>query len=545
MPSIDVPADLRAALADRYALERVVGQGGMATVYLGRDQRYERAVAVKVLQRDLAASLGTGRFLKEIEIAARLAHPHIVALFDSGEAGGFLYYVMPFVDGESLRHVLHERAPLTLSAALAITRQVGDALGYAHRMGVLHRDIKPENIILADGHAYVVDFGIAKAVSTAGGSNVTRTGFALGTPGYMSPEQAAGIRDIDERTDVYGLACVVYEMLVGEPPGLWVTETAAALGRFVDASPEHRTQLDRLPGRVEQVLARALALRATDRFPTISAFVEALTDAAERSDLRYSDEEIREIVGRAARIQAVRPTEEGFLSIGGVERLAAEVGIPPEDVRRALAELQPESDHVPVLAGPAMPPPRALPLTDVRVAPIVVERVVEAALAADLVPALVEEIESKLGRGQASVRDGALTWTTTAEAGQITEIAVSPRGGVTVIRIRAQIEKMTGLVLGGVAGAMIGGFVGLLLGGVVGGGNPSVTSFWGFVGTIAGSFGLSQALVVTGKNQRERDLRALSERLADRLTAGRALPGAGRNDVVGPDDRPARDWSEV
>jgi len=541
----EVPSDLRAALTDRYALERVIGRGGMATVYLGHDRKHGREVAVKVLRRDLAASLGTDRFLKEIEIAARLSHPHIVALFDSGEAGGFLYYVMPFVDGESLRHVLRERAPLTVSAALAITRQVGDALGYAHRMGVLHRDIKPENIILADGHAFVVDFGIAKAVSTAGGPNVTRTGFALGTPGYMSPEQAAGIREIDERTDVYGLACVVYEMFVGEPPGLWVTETAAALGRFVDAAPEHRAHLDKLPGRVEQVLARALALRATDRFPTIAAFVDALGVAAERSDVRYSDDEIREIVGRAARIQAVRPTEEGFLSIGGVERLAAEVGIPPEDVRRALAELQLEADRVPVLQGAAMPPPSTLPLTDVRVAPIVVERMVEAELEADRVPVLVEEIEARLGRGEASVRDRALTWTTTAETGQKTEITVAPRGGVTVIRMRAQIEKMTGLVLGGVAGAMIGGFVGLLLGGVVGGGNPSVTSFWGFVGTIAGSFGLSQALVVTGKSQRERDLRALAERLADRLAAGRTLPRSSSDGLPRPDDRSGGDWGEV
>ena len=541
----EVPSDLRAALTDRYALERVIGQGGMATVYLGHDRKHGREVAVKVLRRDLAASLGTDRFLKEIEIAARLSHPHIVALFDSGAAGGFLYYVMPFVDGESLRHVLRERAPLTVSAALAITRQVGDALGYAHRMGVLHRDIKPENIILADGHAFVVDFGIAKAVSTAGGPHVTRTGFALGTPGYMSPEQAAGIREIDERTDVYGLACVVYEMFVGEPPGLWVTETAAALGRFVDASPEHRAHLDELPGRVEQVLARALALRATDRFPTIAAFVDALGVAAERSDVRYSDDEIREIVGRAARIQAVRPTEEGFLSIGGVERLAAEVGIPPEDVRRALAELQLESDRVPVLQGAAMPSPSTLPLTDVRVAPIVVERRVEAELEADRVPVLVEEIEARLGRGEASVRDRTLTWTTAAETGQKTEITVAPRGGVTVIRMRARIEKMTGLVLGGVAGAMIGGFVGLLLGGVVGGGNPSVTSFWGFVGTIAGSFGLSQALVVTGKNQRERDLRALAERLADRLSTERALPGGGTDVLPASGERPVGNWGDV
>ncbi len=528
-----IPPDLRAALAERYELTRAIGQGGMATVYLARDRKHDRDVAVKVLRPDLAASLGTDRFLKEIEIAARLTHPHIVALFDSGTSQGFLYYVMPFVDGQSLRGVLRDGAPLTVSATLAITRQVADALGYAHRMGVLHRDIKPENIILADGHAFVVDFGIAKAVSTAGGPNVTRTGFALGTPGYMSPEQAAGIREIDERTDVYGLACVVYEMLVGEPPGLWVTETAAALGRFVDASPAHRERLDALPARLEQVLARSLALRATERFPTIAAFFDALTVAAERSDTRYSDVEIREIVGRAARLQALRPTEEGLLSIGGVERLAAEVGIPPEDVRRALEELGREPGREPLHAGAAMPPPGALPATDISTPPIVVERVANAELSVDAFPVLTREISAVLGRGEASVRDRVLAWRSAAETGQTTEVTVASRGAATVIRIRAQIERMTGLVIGGIAGAMVGGFVGLLMGAVMGGGDPSVTSFWGFVGTIGGAFGLSQILVVTGKRQREKDLNAL----ADRLTALMESPGAVRGGparAVGP-----------
>ncbi|MDH5550935.1 MAG: serine/threonine protein kinase, partial [Gemmatimonadota bacterium] len=194
----EITTALRAALADRYDLVRMVGQGGMATVYLAQDLKHERDVALKVLRPDLAASIGTQRFLKEIAIAARLSHPHIVALHDSGESQGFLYYVMPYVDGESLRALLRRSAPLPLGVVLGITRQVADALGYAHRMGVLHRDIKPENILLAQGHAFVVDFGIAKAVSTAGGPPTTRTGFALGTPGYMSPEQAAGVRHIDE-----------------------------------------------------------------------------------------------------------------------------------------------------------------------------------------------------------------------------------------------------------------------------------------------------------------------------------------------------------
>ena len=523
MPAVSIPPDLRAALAERYELTRTIGQGGMATVYLARDRKHDRDVAVKVLRPDLAASLGTDRFLKEIEIAARLSHPHIVALFDSGESHGFLYYVMPFVDGESLRAVLRRSAPLAVAAALAVTRQVADALGYAHRMGVLHRDIKPENILLADGHAFVVDFGIAKAVSTAGGPNVTRTGFALGTPGYMSPEQAAGIREIDERTDVYGLACVVYEMLVGEPPGLWVTETAAALGRFVDASPAHRERLDALPARLEQVLARSLALRAAERFPTIAAFLDALTVAAERTDTHYSDAEIREIIGRAARLQAIRPTEQGLLSIGGVERLAAEVGIPPDDVRRALDDLGLEAGREPLHAGAAVPPPVALQATDISTPPIVVERVANTALAADSFPALTTEISAVLGQGQVSVRDRTLAWRSSTETGQRTEVTVAPRGAVTVIRIRAEIERMTGLVIGGVAGAMVGGFFGLLMGAFMGGGDPSVTSFWGFVGTIGGAFGLSQTLVVTGKRQREKDLNALADRLTALMESAGAL----------------------
>ena len=205
-----VPPDLLAALADRYALEGIVGEGGMATVYRARDRRHDREVAVKVLRPELSASIGSHRFLKEVEIAARLSHPHIVPLYDSGEADGFLFYVMPHIRGHSLRVLLRRERRLPLSTALDITGQVSGGLSYAHRMGVLHRDIKPENILLTEGHAFVVDFGVAKALDQAAGATLTKTGFALGTPGYMSPEQAAGVREIDVRADVYGLACVVY-----------------------------------------------------------------------------------------------------------------------------------------------------------------------------------------------------------------------------------------------------------------------------------------------------------------------------------------------
>src|SRR3989441_752692 len=227
-----LPADLAAALADRYSLRRVLGRGGMATVYLADDEKHHRAVALKVLLPGLAAFLGVERFLQEIQIAAQLTHPHILALHDSGEAAGFLYYVMPYCEGASLRQQLEQRRPLSRQEALAIGDPVAGALSYAHRMGVLHRDIKPENILFSQGHPIVADFGIAKAVSTAGGANLTRTGFPVGTPGYMSPEQAAGLTELDERTDVYSLAVVVYEMLVGEVPGRWPTEDAVRAGRF-------------------------------------------------------------------------------------------------------------------------------------------------------------------------------------------------------------------------------------------------------------------------------------------------------------------------
>src|SRR3989442_7457266 len=235
-------ARLRGALADRYAVDRELGHGGTATVYLAQDLKHGRSVAIKVLRPELAAALGAERFLREIQIAARLSHPHILPLHDSGEAGGFLYYVMPYVEGGSLRQQLEgpPRRALSQQQALAIAEPVADALTYAHRMGVLHRDIKPENILFQQGHPIVADFGIAKAVSTAGGANLTRTGFPVGTPGYRSPEQAAGLTELDERTDVYSLAVVIYEMLIGDVPGRGPTEDAVRAGRFLEASAAHR-----------------------------------------------------------------------------------------------------------------------------------------------------------------------------------------------------------------------------------------------------------------------------------------------------------------
>ncbi len=215
----DLLESLRETLADRYAIERELGRGGMATVYLAEDRKHRRPVAIKVLHPELAAALGAERFLREIEIAARLQHPHILPLYDSGSAGGQLYYVMPYVEGESLRDRLSREQQLPLEDALRIATEVAGALAYAHSHGIVHRDIKPENIMLSGGTAVVADFGIAHAVTAAGEEHdLTQTGTIIGTPAYMSPEQATGSAELDGRSDEYSLACVVYEMVVGEPP---------------------------------------------------------------------------------------------------------------------------------------------------------------------------------------------------------------------------------------------------------------------------------------------------------------------------------------
>ena len=214
----DAVARLSAALAGQYVIERELGAGGMATVYLARDIKHDRQVALKVLRPELAAVLGADRFVVEIKTTAALQHPHILPLFDSGTADSFLYYVMPFIDGETLRARLDRERQLGVEEAVRIAREVADALDYAHRHGVIHRDIKPENILLHDGRPMVADFGIALAVSAAAGGRMTETGLSLGTPHYMSPEQAMGEREITPKADIYALGCVLYEMLTAEPP---------------------------------------------------------------------------------------------------------------------------------------------------------------------------------------------------------------------------------------------------------------------------------------------------------------------------------------
>src|SRR5438874_1284378 len=276
---LEVLARLKAALAERYAIDRALGHGGAATVYLAQDLKHGRRVAIKVLRPELAAALGAERFLREIEIAARLTHPHILPLHDSGEAGGFLYYVMPFVEGESLRDRLKREPQLPVEEAVRIAREVATALSHAHSHDVVHRDIKPENILLSGGEAVVADFGIARAIVAAGAETLTDTGLAVGTPGYMSPEQATGAMQLDGRSDVYSLGCVLYEMLAGHPPFLGTTAQEILARHSLDAVPPLRTIRPELPPPLERAVLKALAKSPADRFATAVAFSEALTQA--------------------------------------------------------------------------------------------------------------------------------------------------------------------------------------------------------------------------------------------------------------------------
>jgi serine/threonine-protein kinase len=278
----DPPPDLREGLAERYALERELGRGGMATVYLAHDLRHDRPVALKVLHPEVAAGLGAERFLREIKLAARLQHPHILTVLDSGEAGGRLWFTMPYIEGESLRDRLRRERQLPVADAVRITREAALALDYAHRHGAVHRDIKPENILLADGQALVADFGIARAL---GGDDerLTETGLTLGTPAYMSPEQATADKSLDARTDIYSLGIVLYEMLAGETPFSAPTAQAMIARRMLEPPRPLRELRDTVPEGVAQAVAHALARAPADRFATAAEFARALEEASVRT----------------------------------------------------------------------------------------------------------------------------------------------------------------------------------------------------------------------------------------------------------------------
>jgi serine/threonine-protein kinase len=328
----DIPGRLAAALTDRYRIERELGAGGMATVYLAEDLKHKRRVALKVLRPELAAALGAERFLREIETTAGLRHPHILPLYDSGDAGGLLYYVMPWVEGESLRDRLNREKQLPLDTALAIAREVADALGYAHARGVVHRDVKPENILLEGGHAVVADFGIARALRAAGVDRLTQTGVSVGTPMYMSPEQGAGDAEVDGRSDLYSLGCVLYEMVGGQPPFTGPTAEAVVRQHLIGEAAPITNLRPTVPDGVAIALARTLAKNPADRFDTATRFVEALsgvevtTPSGPATGARRSPIRIALMAG--AVLLAIAATWLGGRALrgpgpgGGIERIA-------------------------------------------------------------------------------------------------------------------------------------------------------------------------------------------------------------------------------
>ncbi len=503
---------LNTALADRFTVEREIGRGGMAVVYLAHDRKLDRRVALKVLLPELAASLGAERFLREIEIAAKLSHPNILPLFDCGEADGLLYYVMPYVEGGSLRLRLADQKQLPIEAIHAITRAVAAALSHAHRQGVIHRDVKPENILFSEGEAVVADFGIAKAVSSAGTVGLTRSGFPLGTPGYMSPEQAGGRTDLDARTDVCGLACVVYEMLIGETPGVWPVPDEVRLGRFQEILPQHRERLDRLPGRIEQALVKGLAIRQSERFATPMEFADALAAAAERT-ARLSDSEVRELIGRAAERQVASPTQvdDAALSMGAVEQIAAQVGIAPARVREAAKEIV----QRPVDAAPA-PQPHDYRRSTFHKGRLVVERTIPGELSESTVEMMVHEINTRLGFvGNLSSLGSSLHWSGTKPGfiGRDVRISLTTASGRTQVHIEEHIEFRGASIFAPGWGAAGGGLAGLAvataLGVPEGGAIAAVILPFVFAGAFLTATGLPKAMA--------NHYRPQLEELADRL----------------------------
>jgi serine/threonine-protein kinase len=267
---------LSESLADRYKLEREIARGGMATVYLALDQKHQRNVALKVILPDIALSISGQRFLREIEITAHLAHPNVLPLLDSGEAGGFLYHVTPYMEGETLADRLKRERQLPIADAVRIAREVADALDYAHTEGIVHRDVKPENIILSKGHALIGDFGVARAIDVGGGERLTQTGIILGSPAYMSPEQASGERNLDGRSDIYALGCVVYEMLCGEPPLIGRTSMSTIARRLKQTPDSLRVVRDSITPGMDETVLKALSRLPADRFARAQEFGHAL-----------------------------------------------------------------------------------------------------------------------------------------------------------------------------------------------------------------------------------------------------------------------------
>jgi hypothetical protein len=379
-------------------------------------------------------------------------------------------------------------------------------------MGIFHRDIKPENILFSEGHPIVADFGIAKAVSTAGVGNLTRTGFPLGTPGYMSPEQAAGLTDLDERSDVYSLAVVIYEMIVGETPGRWPTEDAVRAGQFLGAPAAHRARLAEAGSVTEGALVRGLAIRHDQRTPTPAALIDDLTRAAGAPRRRYAEEEVRQIVKRATELEASNPTS-GAMTIGGVEALAAEVGVAPALVRAAATSLATPAGlpttHVAsgwtkVIGGPTT---------------LLYERVVDGELPEYEFPVLVDEIRRQLQHvGQVSQLGRSFSWTMAQRAGlkRDVEVGVSVRGGQTRVIVRENLGQTIGAIFGGICGGLGGGGMGPILGITVGGLGLPVVAILGIIPVwLTTVYAIARRTYGRAIIKRQAEFQALADRLAE------------------------------
>jgi hypothetical protein len=519
----------------------------MATVYLATDLKHGREVAVKVISPDLAAAVGSERFLREIEITAALNHPHILPLLDSGALEGLLFYVMPYVAGGSLRRLLESDTEIPLEAILRISGEVSSALDYAHNRGVVHRDIKPENILFNAGLAVVGDFGIAMAVSSAPREKVTRTGAALGTLGYMSPEQALGTAVLDSRTDVYSLGCVVYELLTGGTPASWPGPEDVKLGRLDHVPPDHRRRLDRFPGRVEQVLAKALALRPEDRYRRAGEMARALLGASEKTP-SFSEDQVQRLLDRAAELQVEEPEDRGIMTIGAVEQVAAQVGIPPEHVRRAAEELRPDATAVQLPQrrtpggqvldwGPGSQAPQGLwrRSAEEKWDRVVLDSFVDGEIPEEAYPALVDEIQGSLGiMGHASTLAKTLTWTpaTHGEDSRRLVVSVISKEGKTRIRVEERFEirgfRRVFVAAGGLAGITLAAVMATFLG--IGEGVPAVIIPLAGLGVASGVFGTIKFQANTRRPQLEAltsRLTALAEQVIKKLPGSKKELGPG------------------
>jgi serine/threonine protein kinase len=512
----DIADALSDALPERFVAEREIGRGGMANVYLAHDRKLDRPVAIKVLLPGLAASLGTERFLREIRIAAKLNHPNILPLLDSGstedQAASLLYYVMPFVEGGSLRNRLQAGRPLSIEVILDIVRPVAAALNHAHRHGVIHRDIKPENILFSEGQPVVSDFGIAKAIHSAGERGLTRSGFPIGTPGYMSPEQAGGKEHLDARTDVCGLACVTYEMIVGETPGIWPTPEEVRLGRMEDAPPKHRERLDQMPGRVEQVLAKGLAMRPAERYSTPIEFVEALK-AVSRPSERLTDTQVRAILERASEDSDSSSGNDDVgnaLTIGSVEQVGAQVGIAPDSIRKAAYSVGPTEDPLPLARSSG-----GASQVEFRKGRLLVERTIPGEISPAAYELMVREINTQLGFvGNISTVGNSLHWAGTKPGfvGRDVRVSLTTASGQTHVHIEEHIELRGASVLA--PGWGVGGGIIASLGIWAGLGLPDTSLLFlaiplGVTGAITTALGLTRGLAAHYRPQ--------LQKLADRL----------------------------